>query len=383
MKKSRLIIFSFFALLLVVPMTVSAYSVKTDDIIYVGEDEVIEGNLYAAGSSITVDGTVTGDIICGAQTVNINGTIEGDVICAAQTININGPINGNVRAAGNTVNINSTVARNVMAVGASIIVGNNAVIGWGMLTAGATAEIRGKIGRNLHGALASAVITGEIGGDVKLQIDDHAKKDKKDASNLKISDSAIIGGGVFYTAANEAKIASGASIIGDLTHNLPKIKTSKNNLKALWGMLKIYSLFSSLVLGLVIIYLWRDETKKIVDSMLKKTDVSIGWGAVVMFLTPIIATLLLITLIGIPLAGILILVWIIALCVSKIFVGILVGRVILEKIWTKQKDSMMWAMTIGIAATQILFSVPIIGWLLALVAAWWGLGGLFLYTKKS
>lgn len=383
MKKSRIIIFSLFAFLLVIPMAVSAYSVKTDDIIYVGKDEVVEGNLYAAGSSITVDGTVTGDVICGAQTVSINGKVEGDVICGAQTININGPVNGNVRVAGNTININSDVARNVMAFGASIIVSNNASIGWGMLTAGATGEIRGSIGRNLHGALASAVIAGEIGGDVKLQIDDRAKKDKKDSSNLNIADSAIIGGGVSYTAANEAKVASGASIVGEVTHNLPKIKTSKEDLRALWGIAKIYSIFSALIIGLVIISLWRDEVKKMIDLMLKKTGSSIGWGAVIMFLTPIIAILLLITLIGIPLAGLLMLAWIIALWTSKIFVGILIGRNILEKIWTKQKNSMMWAMIIGITVTQIIFSVPIIGWLLALVATWWGLGGLFLCIKKS
>jgi cytoskeletal protein CcmA (bactofilin family) len=403
-KTSKILIFSFlaplkkfrktffllgFALLLILPMSVSAFSSKTGDIVYVGKDEVVEGNLYAAGSSITVDGKVMGDVICAGQTININGTVEGDVICAAGTININGPINGSVRAAGDTININSAVARNVMAFGATIIIGSNGSVGWDMLTAGAVGEIRGKIGRDLHGALASAVISGEVAGNVKLQIDDRIQKEKRgiiinEKSRLNITDTAKIGGAVSYTAANDANISANASIGGEITKNTPKARgDAKKDFKALWGIFGLYSIFSALVIGLVLISLWRDEIKKITDKMIEKTGASIGWGIIVMLLTPIIAILLLITLIGIPLAGLLMLFWLIALCLSKIIVGILIGRQLLEKFWKKQKDSMIWAMIIGIIITQIIFSIPLVGWLLCLAAAWWGLGGIYLFFKKG
>lgn len=388
MKKAKILIFSFLALLLILPISVSAFTAKSGDIVYVGKDETVDGNLFAAGSSITVDGKVTGDVICAGQTININGTVEGDVICAGQTIGINGPVNGNVRAAGNTININSAVARNVMAFGAAIIVGSEGSVGWDMLTGGATGEIRGKIGRGLSGGLASAVISGEIGGDVNLQIDDRIQKEKRgigvsEKSKLNITDTAIIGGNVSYTAANEASVAEGASIAGEITKNAPKIrKDIDNNFKALWGLFGLYSIFSALVIGLVLISLWRDEIKKMTDKMMDKTGASIGWGIVIMILTPILAILLLITLIGIPLAFLLMLFWIIALCLSKIIVGILIGRRLLEKFWKNQKDSMIWAMIIGIVIVEIIFSIPLIGWLLCLVAMWWGLGGIYLFFRK-
>ncbi|MCG2690686.1 hypothetical protein L6249_01270, partial [Candidatus Parcubacteria bacterium] len=72
-----------------------------------------------------------------------------------------------------------------------------------------------------------------------------------------------------------------------------------------------------------------------------------------------------------------------ALLISKILVGILVGRGLLGRFLPKQKESMIWAMVIGIAAVWIICSLPYIGWLFCLVAVWWGLGGIWLYFRKS
>ncbi len=375
MPKTKLLIIICFTLLLIIPISAKAFAVKTGDSVYIAKDQIIEGNLYAAGSSITVDGTVTGDVICAGQTVNINGTVEGDVICAGQSVNINGAVNGSVRVVGNSININGQVARNVMAFGAAVNLGTEANVGWDMLIGAATGEIRGKVGRDLYGGVASATIAGEIGKDVRLKIDNQ----KSNKSGLIIMDEAIIGGNIIYTDKAEALIASGAVIAGEITHNLPKVR--KERTITAWG--RLYSIFSALVVGLVLISLWHKQIKKLTDKMLDKVGPSIGWGVIIMFLAPIIAILLLITLIGMPLAFILIGVWLIALFISKILVGILIGRGLLKRFWEKKKDSLILAMVIGIVIAWIIFSLPIVGWLLCLVAMWWGLGGIWLYFRKA
>ncbi|MEA3463737.1 MAG: polymer-forming cytoskeletal protein [Patescibacteria group bacterium] len=377
MTKTRLFIIICFTFLLIIPISAKAFAVKTGDSIYIAKNQTIEGNLYAAGTSITVDGTVTGDVICAGQTVNINGMVDGDVICAGQSVNINGVVNGNVRAVGNSININGQVARNVMAFGATVNLGTEARVGWDMLIGAAIGEIRGKIGRDLHGGASAVTIAGEIGKDVRLKIDNQ----KSDKSGLIIMDGANIGGNIIYTDRAEALIASGAVIAGEITRNSPKIR--KEKIITVWAWGRLYSIFSALVVGLVLISLWNKQIKKLTDKMLDKAGPSIGWGVIIMFLTPIIAILLLITLIGMPLAFILIGVWLIALFISKILVGILAGRNLLEKLWPKQKDSLIFAMIIGIVITWIIFSLPIIGWLFCLGAMWWGSGGIWLYFKKD
>jgi hypothetical protein len=218
-----------------------------------------------------------------------------------------------------------------------------------------------------------------------MRLGEKIRGKSKQASNpqpLAIAESAVIGGNVYYTSGVKGAIAPGATIGGEVGHSFPKQKGKKDvRLLKAWGGL--FSVFSALVVGLVLISLWRKPIIKLTDQMLKKIGTSIGWGAVIMFLTPIVAIILLITLIGLPLAMILIGLWLIALYISKILVGILVGRSILNKLWAKKKDSLIWAMIIGVLAVWLISSLPLIGWLLCLLAVWWGLGGLWMAFRKN
>jgi len=377
MKKTRLLLPMAIALFLIIPLTVSAFVAKTDESVYVGEEEIIEGNLYAVSNDITIDGVVKGDVICGAQTLNINGTVEGDVICGAQTINLNGEIGGDARVVGNTININGSIARNLNAFGVFIALNKDAVVGWEMFIAGQSVYIKGGVGGDLHGAASTLNISGEVGKDVRVRLDERQLKDDP----INISSEAQIGGNIYYTAGSKGNISPEAKIGGEIGYSFTEKLEKKYYPFKVWGVL--FSVFSALVVGLVLISLWRKPIVTLTDNMLSKPSSAIGWGVVVMLLTPIICILLMITLIGIPLSLIVIAVWIIALYVSKLLVGILIGRSIMEKLWKKEKESLIWAMIIGVVLAWLIASIPIIGWALCLVAMWWGLGGIWLYLKKA
>lgn len=371
MRKTSLIAVIGLLFFLITPLSAQAYAVKSGNSVTVNKDETIDGNLFASGQTITVDGTVSGDVICAANTVNINGTVDGDVICAAQSVNINGQVNGSVRAAGNSISINGAVAKNAMAFGSAIYLGENAEVGWGMLIACDNADIKGKIGRDLYGAVAKTTISGEIGRDVRLKMDN---------GELDMADGAVINGSLTYTSNNQAKIAQGARISKGSYQNLPKTP-SKSEAAAGKAFSALFSIFSALVVGLVLITVWRDKIIKITDQMLADIGVSIGWGIILMFITPIISILLLFTIIGIPLALILIVMWLIALYISKILAGIVIGRSILDKLRPKQKDSLIKAMIIGMVVVWIICAIPLLGWALCFAAVWWGIGGIWLYLR--
>lgn len=387
MKKTTLL---FCLALLLLPFTASAYAVKTADSVYVPKTETIEGNLYAAGANVTVEGKVNGDVICAGQAINISGEVAGDVICAGQTINITGNVGGSVRAAGNSININGKVSRNVMAFGAAVLLSGSSNVGWDALVAGANIDILGKIAGDLHGAGANFNLAGEVGKNVSLKIDNRVKAEKpglafkENGSGLKIGPGAVINGELKYTSGQDAAIDAKAVIKGKVTHNLPAVTAKKSGLANLgWWWGRLISLFSALVIGLVLISFWREQIIKTTDLMLKKAGASFGWGVLVLLLTPIAAVILLVTIIGIPLSFILMALWLIALYLSKIFVGILIGRSLLSNYWAKQKDSLILAMIFGIIIAYIIFALPFIGWILALLAMLWGLGGILLSFKKA
>ncbi|OGF25587.1 hypothetical protein A2303_00810 [Candidatus Falkowbacteria bacterium RIFOXYB2_FULL_47_14] len=387
MKNTRIIaFFGCTAFLLIAPLAVRAYAVKTDNSIYVGQEETINGNLYAAGNSITVDGTVTGDVFCAGQTVNINGKVEGDVFCAGEALNIAGEIGGSVRVAGNAVNISGMIARNVQAFGATVNLGPNARVDWDMFMVAGLGDIRGYIGRDLHGAAGNTVIAGKVGGDVKLRLDERIKGEKyginySGPKPLRVLSGAEIGGNLFYTAGIRGDISDNARIGGETGYGLPKNTGQKDMAAAaIWS--RIVLLFAALVVGLVLISIGRRQIITLTDLMLNEAGTAVGWGIIISLLTPIICLILVLTLIGIPLALILLVLWLIALYLSKIVSSIAIGRVIMKKIREQEKESLIWAMVLGIVLGYLVFSLPIAGWLVSLAAVWWGIGSLWLYHKK-
>jgi len=376
MKKTSLKLMLIALLIVLFPLSANAFVVKSDDVVKVGQDEIIEGNLYAAASSITINGTVKGDLICAAQTININGPIEGDIICAGQTININSYVGGNIRVAGNTININSKVGRNVMAFGNVVHFGSGADVGWSAMVAGANVNVMGKVGGTLHGGGENVTVDAEVAKSVDF-----------DAKTLVIGDNAKIGADLNYVEYNkgEVEVSDKAVIAGKINPREKKIAGKQKSiiwgisLAWIWG--KIISIFSVLILGLVFISLFKDKVENTVKKMIDKPWAQIGWGLVILIITPVIALILAITIIGLPLAAILIFAWLIMLFIAKAMAAIAFGFWLFDK-FKKKTKTLMWPMIAGIIISYIIFCIPFIGWILALAALLWGLGGLWSCCKK-
>ena len=369
-------------MLLVVPISALAFAIRSGNSVYVPENERIDGNFYAAGQNVTVDGPVTGDVICAGQTITINGPVDGDIICAGQNVTINGTVGGSVRTAGSSVAINSSVARNAMVAGASVIQGKDSSIGWDMLFGAATTEIRGQVGRSVTGAGSNLIVAGDINGDIKVKLD--GKQDQENRTGLFITNTAQIDGNVDYTDSKKASVEEGSQIDGSIRQTMPKERASESAGKEIWGFWTaafFYSILSSLVIGFVLVLLFGKQISEMIALMLNHAGASIGWGAILMIATPIVFVILLFTIIGIPLAFVLIFLWAAALMVSKTITAILLGRKTIDKLAPNRDYSLFWAMVLGVIILEIVSYIPLFGWILGLVAAWWGLGGLILYFK--
>lgn len=367
-------------MLLILPLAASAYSFKKGDSVYVSKDETIEGSLYAVGSNLIIEGKITGDVICAGQSININGEVAGDVICAGESVNVSGPVGGNLRLAGSSVNFNGQVARNAMLLGATVITTASSTVGWDLLILGNAFELNGNIGRDLYGSANKVSLSGQISQEVDLKLNSRNGY----AEPLIITGTAKINGQLKYKSAKDAAIDSKANIKGEVIHNFPATTKTKSRLADLaWWLKKLISLFSALVIGLVLISLGRESVIKITDLMLDKTGLAFGWGILALLLPPLLAIILAITIIGLPLSLIFLALWLIALYVSKTLVGILVGRSLMNNFWPAQKDSLILAMIIGMVIAYLIFALPLVGKLAALLAMLWGLGGIMLKLKNK
>lgn len=374
MKKQTLKIALILAFLVLPGGIASAASLEAGNNVYVTKDQVISGNFFATGDTITVDGTINGDLISAAKTINVNGRVDGDIISVAQSINVNGEVGGNIRAAANSINLNGAVSRNISVMADDLVMGPNSSIAWDALIMAVNTEIRGTIEGSLNGRIAQGLIAGKIGKNVNLNLANSSKQ------SLMISPVAVIGGDLNYTSKSAANISDKATITGKVTQeNVPV--SNINWLKIyLWAIL--FSIFSALVVGLVIIFIGKNISSKILAKIEKTPNKLIVPGIIISLILPPIALLLFFTVIGIPLALIILAWWFIMTYVAKILTAILIGRLLIKKITKKAEPSSLWSLILGVVICWLLFTIPFIGWMLSLIAVWLGLGGIYSYASS-
>lgn len=375
-KTKKLLLFLGLALLLALPFAGQAAINKASENVYLPSGEVHQGNYYAGGNAVEIAGTVNGDVFVVGNSITISGTVNGDVFAAASNIRVSGDVDGSVRVAASNVSFDGKVSRNIMGAGSNLVISETAEVGKHVTLAGAVVDVRGKVGGNLEIAGNTATIANEVGGDTYIKID----------GKLTLLPQASLKGNLDYHAMKKISLEERELVQGETVYH-PFVKKPKRG--AILGFIavgyffgKLVQLFGMFIVALVIIYLGRKKVLEIANLMIKRPGAQIGRGVVWFFLTPLVCILLLVTLIGIPLALITAVLYVVMLYLSKVFASIALG-VLLAKGFGWEKASLVMKMIIGVIAFVILKSLPIIGWLICLVAIWWGFGAIIEMKKKA
>ena len=72
--------------------TAYAFDGRNGQTVTIGEDEVIDEDLYLSGETVIMNGTVNGDLVVFATNITINGSVSGDVQAAGKEIFMISPI---------------------------------------------------------------------------------------------------------------------------------------------------------------------------------------------------------------------------------------------------------------------------------------------------
>jgi hypothetical protein len=349
---------------------VLAADLRSGDTITVASGEVVDDDLYIAGSTITIDGTVNGDLWAFGNTITVNGEVNGSIVAAGQTVNINGNIGHAVRLAGEKVNISGNISGDLIVFASEANISSQAKIGGDFLFGAGTVRIEGLIGRNAKGGGSEVTISNAVGGNAELSVE-----------NLTLTSTANIQGNLTYTGKNEADIQSGARVGGKTIHNMPEVKKPAP-FSGIGG--KILGFLMAFVTGLIIILIIPGRSASAADSIRNKPWASLGWGAVILFATPIAAILACFTVIGIPLGLIALVLYAIAIYISQVFVSLFIGRWIIGRF--READSkaiMVGALASGLVIITLLELIPFLGFWIGLAVALFGLGAVLVSETTS
>lgn len=355
----------FFFLLLVTlfgfATPVHAFEIREGDenkTVTVSKDTVIKGSLLAAASSVIIDGTINGDLYCAGQTIIVRGTISGDVLCVGQTLDVSGTVGGNIRSIGQLLTISAPVKRNVVVAGQTVNLAPEAAITGELLAAGQTIRLNNF-----------------VGGDVNAA-----------AESILLGEKTRIAGNFTYTSPNAASEATGASVIGRISHLLPpkeETKPVKNWMPKAkpWQTRAAGSAVFYLIVGALVVLFAREKMTKIKEQMLARPWFDGLVGFLTMIGAPIVIMMVAMTLIGIPIAIILGVIFVVMIVLSRIYVAVIVGDKLLSGLGRK-KPGLFLQMVIGVITIELLAVVPVLGWFVGCVATLWGLGGIVMNFGK-
>lgn len=329
-----------------------------------GQSKVINQTVFAAGRNIDINSVVNGDVICAGQTINISGVINGDVICAGQTINVSGKITGDIRLAGQTVNVSADVAGSATIGGQSFTLDSNAKIGRDLSVGATDAVLNGQVGRDVASGATNLTIAGTIGRNVQASVE-----------HLTVASSADVKGNIDYTSVNDLDKQAGAKVGGKVSRSEPKnVAKSKNY--AVFGIgfvWFLYWLLAMLLTAIALVLLFPRVFVNVTNKAMPKPWKALLTGLIANILAPLVLIVLAITVVGIPLAIILGLIWILALMLSGPFFGYYIGRLIMPK----SKHAVL-TMLVGAGLLLIAYFIPLVGLLALAVAIWVGTGMLLL-----
>lgn len=351
-----------------------AFDVRSGDTVTIASGEVIDDDLYVAGKTIIIDGTINGDLCAAAQTITVDGAVNGSFMAAGETVNVNGEVAHAVRAVGETLNIVGNVAGDVLFGGASLNVSSAAEIGGDLLFGTGTARVNGPVEGDISGAVGEATLTSGVGGDVKLKVD-----------TLTIGSTANIKGNLVYTSEEEANIQSGADIGGMTSHKLPEVKERPSEtaspFSGVWG--KVTGFLMALVAGVIIVLLFPRRLASIAESIRTGPWLSLGWGAVILFATPIAAIIVCVTVIGIPAGLIALALYGMGIYLSQIPVGLFIGRWIIGRFReVESKAILVGALAAGLVILSLLRLIPYVGFFIGLAVVLFGLGAVLVSLRR-
>lgn len=337
--------------------------------------ETVNKDYFAVGQRVEISGTVNGDVYVAGGQVLIDGQINGDLLAVGGTVNISGNVTQDARIAGGQVTLSGPIGRNLTIGSANLDITGSARIKGGLVAASGNLTLAAPVGKDVNAAAGNLTVLNRINGNLRAA-----------AGTIRLASRASVGGTMTYWSDRPASIDPGVKVGGGVvrkTHPEPPTEVMKRAAAWFAGfilLLKLVSFVSTLIVGLVLIRFFPGFTGVAVSYVGLRPWASLGYGFLILAATPVLAGALLVSVVGIPLALLIVAAYSCGIYFARIPVFVWAGRMLLG--WFGREWSPGWALAAGLFLYSLLTLIPIVGGLLTLAAALWGLGVGFMAIRE-
>ncbi|HET9470808.1 MAG TPA: hypothetical protein VFO24_06860 [Usitatibacter sp.] len=278
--------------------------------------------------------------------VEISQAVDGPVRAAGGTVIVNAPVNGKVRVAGGTIEIGPAAA----------IAGDAAL-------AGGSITVDGSIKGGLRAAGGEVRINGPVAGDASIA-----------AGTLELGPAARIDGKLAFRG-QELRRDPAAQVTGGVERRQGRMRHERTAAERfahgwLWtaGLMVLAALIAAALPG---------ESRRMAQELRERPWITPLLGFVALTSIPLLAILLMITIIGIPVGILAIIGYVGLLLVGYVWIAVVLGGMLLDRVKPETAALTAWragAAVLAMLALGVLVRVPFVGHLVWLVAVALGVG---------
>ncbi len=202
---------------------------------FVGEDEVIDDDVFLDGQYCQMEGTINGNLVATCESIEVTGAVNGDAFLFAETINVaeSAVIDGNVFGFGAQVTVDGQVTGSFVSAGATVLLDSTAVVARNAYMAGFETKLAdgAQVGMDLFSGANQIIINGDVARDVAVgtntlelrgSIGRNAKVELGTDDTDVTTYSYYYSPGMQYIPAdlkNGLRVYEGANIAGDLSYS--------------------------------------------------------------------------------------------------------------------------------------------------------------------
>lgn len=332
-------------MLVVAPLGAEAKPVvRTGERVSVESDQTVAGDFYSMGGTVSSSGVIEGDMFAAGGIVTLNGAVGEDFAALGGIINLHAPVGDDVRLVGEELVVGDSIAGDLVVFGNSLQVLSTAEIGGDILFFGREMEFNGVVEGDVVAHAERVRIDGSIEGDVQIEA----------VRGATLGERTHITGDMVYASNVALTRAQGAVVVGDIQEKGLALGSTNGSSFNIGFFLSL--LFSALVL----LFLLRGRGEQFVKESIEGFGVRglIGFGALV--LTPFVAVLLLVSVLGSVLGVFLLAVYIALLAFAFAGMGIFAGALCARVVKKEYIVSWLWT-ALGVVLLQALAFIPILG----------------------
>jgi cytoskeletal protein CcmA (bactofilin family) len=340
-------------------------------------------DVFIGGGSVTVHDPVGGDLFAAGGAVDVDAAVGGDTVAAGGKVRIGADVGQSVYAAGGQVNINGKVGRNLRVAGGQVELGPKAEVAGNVSAAGGQVRLYGAVRGHVQAAGGRLLIDGPIAGDVLAT-----------SGQVELGPRARITGKLRYRSGDALQKDAAAQVSGGIEQLVqtwggdaasrpqPQEPPARGHGVGAIGWLWTAGL---IVLAAVWLAMAPIYSARFSGTLRERPGLSVVLGFVWLVCVPVLSLLLLLTVIGIPLALFVAAVYLAVLPLAYVAAAVGLGDWVLTRWQASHAATSGWrvgAAALALVLLTALSRVPWLGALLAFAVLLAGLGALLLQWRK-